>query len=166
MIGQAGGGVEGHQTEAGQRAGGLVARLLQAVLGGGQMIAVEQTDPVARQPRGQRAEFRDHGREAVGTEADEFGTDVRLDTRQLVVDGGKRDREFLLGSPVSGPNRGANPANGLGEQIEGGGEEQVAGVLLLGTAPEKGIEILRNEDAFESGAGHDGEGTLRDEALK
>jgi hypothetical protein len=121
-VGQPGGGVEGHQTEPGQRAGGLVARLLQAVLGGGQMIAVEQAGAVPRQPRGQRGEALDHGGEAVGPEADECGGDVRLDARQLVVDGGKGDREGVLGGPIGGPDGGTHAANGLGEQVEGGGE--------------------------------------------
>src|SRR5262249_3897230 len=88
-----GGLVEDDQGRAGQGGGPGGAQLLEAVLGGGEVVAVEDLGVVALQPGGQGAQGADDGGGAAGGVGDEGGGDGQLQALELVVQGGVGDGE-------------------------------------------------------------------------
>ena len=76
----------------------------------GQVVAVEDLDPVARQPgRPLAAHGGDDRPEGAGRVPDQFRRDARLGAVELVVDGLERDAEGLGPGPVGGVDGGAGP---------------------------------------------------------
>ncbi|MFO0846152.1 MAG: hypothetical protein U0797_27875 [Gemmataceae bacterium] len=101
-----------------------------------------------------------HRAELIGTVADHFGGDGRLDAVELVVDAGQRDGDRLLGRLEGGVDTLAGTTDDLGQQIDHGGKEQLTSVLPGGVGLEKGVELRGGQGAFPRGLDHDADWAL------
>jgi hypothetical protein len=153
--------VEHDQGVAGQRPGSDGAQLLEAVLGPGQVVAVEDLDRVTRQPGGPpSAHGRDDRSECPCGVPDQFRRDARLGAVDLVVDGPERDADGLGVGLEGGVDGGPDIADDRRHEVHDGGEEQGAGVLPVGGPLEEGVDGPGVQGVFQGGPGHDGDGAL------
>jgi hypothetical protein len=98
--------VEHDQSLPGQRGGPGRTGRLGAMLGPGQMVAVEDPSPVARQRLGERAAVeaaQDRLEPVVGVE-DEAAANGRLEPLELGVDGRQRGHQLVERGEVGGPD--------------------------------------------------------------
>ena len=86
---------------------------------------------------------------------DQGGGDTQLQAVELVVDGLVGDGDVADAVAVGGQDRGLLAQDDGGHQLDELGEQQFAGVLLLGGAPEEVVEATGGEQALQGGAGHD-----------
>src|SRR5512135_1336146 len=143
------------------------AQLLDPVLCPGQVIAVEDLDPVAGQPSRSLAAHRHDDRiQGPGRVADQFGRQPRFQAFELVVDGPQRDAEGLGLGPVGGVDGGLDLGDDRPHPIHDRGEQQGAGVLSLGGLLEQGVDRLGREGVLQGGTGHDRDGALPGESLE
>jgi hypothetical protein len=160
-------GLEDDQRLPRQGAGRRAAQLLEAALAGGQVVAVEDLGPVAPEVGGQGGlEKRQDGLESLGGVADQGLGQAGLGGGQLVVQRAHRDGDVLLVVPEGGVDGGVDAADDGGQQLDGGAEEQLLGVLALGGVPEQLVEDLGLEGAFQQAAHHHGHRALGDEAVE
>ena len=150
-----------------QRRRAVLACLLQAVLRGRQMVAVEDAHPIARDGLGQAPAEVGHDRlQAAGGVADQFGTDGGFDPLQLVVDAGQRDGDVNGLVHVGGADGGVSAGDHQTHQIDRGGEEQLPGVLLVRLPLEQLVQGGRAEGVFQDRLGHHGERAALHETLE
>ena len=97
---------------------------------------------------------------------DQFRREARLGAVDLVVDGPERDADRLGVGLEGGVDGGADVADDGAHQVHDLGEQQRAGVLLLGDVLEQGVDGPGVEGVFQGGPGHDGDGALLCEPLE
>ena len=97
---------------------------LQPLLGGCQVIAIQDPHAVARQQcLALPAQFRDEPLAAACHMTDQFGGNVRLDVLEFFVDGLEGDRNTLVNLFVGRLNVRCLAADDQTHQINGGGEQ-------------------------------------------
>jgi hypothetical protein len=135
------------------------------MLAGGQTVAVEVFQPIARQPsRPSSVHRRDHGPSLVCDVSHQALRSRQLDAAQLGID---RDaRRGDLGVEVGGMHAGPGATHDLPHQPHQRGEQDVARVLGLGRGPEPAIQGLGIEQALEQPAHHHRRRALLDESLR
>ena len=125
--------VEDHQRLARQRRGPRGAQHVEAMLGAGEVVAVEEAGPVADQQRlracPQLIDDRGEGRAGV---ADQSGTGARFDAIDLVVNGLASDPQGRGHLLEGGVDRGSDVADDDAHKVDDVGEEQLPRVLQLG----------------------------------
>jgi len=92
---------------------------------------------------------------------DESSRDGQLDVLELVVNGWIADRELVLELAVGGMDGGILAEDEACHHDDEGGEEQLVGVLALGSAGKELIEVVGIKDALQNGSGHDADGHHR-----
>src|SRR5262249_5617930 len=159
--------VEDHQRLA--RQGGRMGRPRgrDAVLGRGQVIAVEDLGAVAGDQLGQRGvELADERAEPPGGVAHESTTDARFDPLELLIDGRQRGGDLAERGQIGGADRRLDSADDQAHQIDERGEEQFPGVLGGSSLLEESVQFVGVEGTFHQGADHDGDGGLLEESLE
>ena len=160
-------GIEHHQGVTGQGPGAGEPEGLDPVLGAGQVVAVEDLDPIAFQPRLiPAAKLVDDGAEDRAGVLDQGGAGGRLDPVDLVVNG-------FLGDPQEGGHllegrvdRGSDAADDEAHQVNDVREQEVARVLQLGVTREQGIDRGGRQGVLQEGLHHDAHRGILDEPLK
>ena len=131
------------------------------------MIAIEDLDVVARQPRGQgRAQGLQHGRNLLGGVVDQGLGDGQFDVLQFAINGVIADGQAAAETLHGGMDRGVQTKDDLTHQLREAGEEQAVRILPLGSPLEELIEAPGVKEAFQDGPGHDTDGALLQERLK
>ena len=164
---QAPSGIQNHQALARQGPGSGRAQLLDAVLGGGDAIAVENPHRVALHQRrqgpahlvDQRRHFRGHG-------ANQRLRGAGLDVLELAIDGNHRHANLLLGSLVSVMDRLARARDHARHEVEHRREHQLVGVLVLAGLVEQGVQPCGAQEPSDRRRGHDRGGTTIDERIE
>src|SRR5271170_6569085 len=159
--------VEDHERLAGQGRGTLVARLFQAVLRGGECIAVQDLDHIAREQSRQTTtqSANDVAKPRRGI-TDQFGGDDRLNALEFVVKGSDGNGEPIQVVLEDGMRAPVNAAGDQGHGVHHGGEEQVARVLRLRGALEEVVDGVGMEDVFQSALHHDAQRRVLDKAAE
>jgi hypothetical protein len=140
---------------------------VQRWFGGGQVIAVEDAHPVAGDDfRQHAAEMLDNRPQTAGRVADQFGGDGVFDALQLVVDGGKRDRDVNDLVHISSADGVVSAGDDHTHQIDDIRKQQFASVLLVGLTLEQLVQLFGTERAFKDGARHHCKGTSLHESFK
>ena len=136
------------------------------MLGTRQVIAVEDLDAVARQGGGAVGFELPHDfGEALGGGPDQAAADGRLGPLELLVDGGEGRRD-AGGIEIGAADRRLDAADDDGDQIDDGGEEQLAGVLARRGTLEDPIQFLGIERPLHEEAKEDGHRGIQDESLE
>ena len=157
--------IEDHQGFPRQGARGRGAQRFEAMLAGGQTIAVEVFQPVARQRRGPPTVHRlDHGLGLVRDVPHQALRGRQLDSPQLGID--RDDRRGDLGVAVGGMHAGLGATHDLQHQPHQRGEQDVARVLGLRRGLEPTVQSLGIEQALEQPAHHHRRRALLDESLQ
>src|SRR5262249_10528705 len=138
-----------------------------AMLGAGEVVAVEDLDAVAVQPgllpRAQLVDDRGEGRCGV---ANQGGAGGRLDTIDLVVDGLARDAQGRGQLLIGGIDRGSDAADDQAHEVDDTGEEQSPGILLFGEVFEQLVDDRGGQSVLQDGLDHDGDRGILDEPLE
>jgi hypothetical protein len=147
-----------HQRCAGQGTPRGVTPFFQARCTGFEAVAIDDVDPIARQPRGA---FTAHGRDERGERAravaPELSRGRRLSAIALVRDRDERGAHIVVVRVGSRAHRGLHPQDDVVHQIIDAGEQEVAGLWLLCGALLPQIEAISAQHAFECSADHDGD---------
>jgi hypothetical protein len=85
---------------------------------------------------------------------------------ELVVNRWIADRELVGALAVGGMDGWFLAEDNACHQVDEGGEQEFVGVLALGGAGEKLVEVVGIEDSLQDSSGHDADGLFRDEGLK
>ncbi|MBK5929275.1 hypothetical protein CCR82_01670 [Halochromatium salexigens] len=150
---QAPGVIEDHQRLAWQGRRSTVAQRLEPPLAGGQAVAVEVQEAIARQALGPGAtELIDQLGGILGGQAHQPLRGRHLDPLELVIDGhdGGGDRRL----PIGGIDVGLHPADDLQHQPDQRGEQDLARVLRPGRRLEPALEPLGVEQPLQQAAHH------------
>ena len=126
-------GVEYDQGVPRQSGGPHGPQLFDAMLGPGQMVAVEDLDAIAwQQRRGAAVHGGDDRRQTLGRQAHQRGPYGRLDALDLSVKRWERDINGDGVLLVGGIDRGSDPANDQAHQPNNRREKEIARVLPVG----------------------------------
>ena len=160
-------GVEHDQRLSRQSPGADRAQLLDAMLRGREMIAVEDLDAITGQQRWQRAAGRRDDRlqrfAVVRTNAAEmFG----LDVVELVVDRLERDADRLGAGVIGRVHRGPHAGDDQTHQVDDRGEQERARVLPFGDVLEEFVHRPRREGVLQKAPDHDREGAVLGKPFK
>jgi len=90
--------------------------------------------------------------QTLGRVPDQFGTDGVFDPLQFVVDGGQRYRDVNGLIYIGGVDRVVSAGDHQTHQVDRGGEEQFARVLLVRLPLEQLVQVARTQSVFEEGA--------------
>jgi hypothetical protein len=133
--------VEDDQALAGQRSGPGGAQLGEAVLGGFQVVAVEDLGVVTLQPGGMAGSQgpKERGGLARGV-TDQGRGDGQFHALKFFIESRVGDADAVAHGLVGGVNGGLAAEDHLGHKFDGCGEQQVTGVLLLGGTLEQLVE--------------------------
>jgi hypothetical protein len=160
--------VEHDQGLPRQRGGAGRAGRRRAMLGPGQVVAIEDPCPVAGHGLGERTAveaLHDRRQPVVGLE-DEAAADGRLDPLKLGVDGRQRSHQLVERGEVGGADGRMDLGDDSEHQLDHRGEEQLAGALGLGRVVKEPIELRGIQGALQQGAEHDGDGAGLEEAFE
>ena len=160
-------GVEDDQRLPRQGTGAHRAQLLEAVLGPGQMIAVDDLDAITRQQGGPSAVHRlDDRFQTFGGRADQCRSDPRFDAVDLAVDGAERGVEDLGVCLVGSMDGGPDAADDQAHQVDDRGEEELSCILMFRNVFEQLIDDSGVEGVLQDGLCHDGQRTSVSKALE
>ena len=148
--------IQHDQDLARQRRRPRGAQLFNPMLGGRQMVAIQNPTAIARQPRLQTGVQAVDGRGRLpGRVPDQCRRHRRLDAIQLVVDRRQRNRGVVLFQSLEGRvDAGLYSQNHIAHQADQGRKMQLLGVTRFGALAEKGVDPRRIEQPFENPAGH------------
>ena len=164
---QHGGRVEDHQRLPRQGRGAGRAGRRDAMLGAGEVVAVEDLGAVARDRLGQGGvELTDQRRESPGVVQDEGTADAGLQPLQLLVERRERSGDLAQRSQVGGTDGGLGPADDGAHQLDHRGEEHLPGVLTGRVFLEKAIDLGGIEGVLQQRAKHHRDRGLLDEPLE
>jgi hypothetical protein len=160
-------GVEDDQGVTGQGRRPHRPQLLDAVLGPGQVVAIEDFGAIARQERRQGAPHGGDDRgEPLVRLADQGGGDRRLDAVDLAVESLERDADRHGVLLIGGVDRRLDAANDQAHQFHDRGEQEFACILPLGHVFEELIDDPWTEGILHRGLSHDGDGITLGEPFK
>src|SRR5436190_14101703 len=137
------------------------------MLGGSEMVAIEDAGTVAGQPRvTPGAEFVDDAGSLLGAVGNQGGGDAQFHCLEFIVDRlvGNRERCFSLS--ITGMDGGFDTKNHSDHHLNERGEKQLVRILLDGSSHEEIVELLGLKEMFQSGTGQYTDGTLVDEGLE
>ena len=161
------GRVKDHQRLPRQGGGASGPGRRNPMLGSGQVVAVKDLGAIARhRSRQDGVEFTDEWLQPAGRVPDQSAADARFDSFELFVNGRQRRGDLAERGEVSGANRGLDPEDDGGHQVDDRREEQLAGVLIGGLALEEAVQLARVQSAFQQRAIHHGNWCLLEKSLE
>jgi hypothetical protein len=135
------GRVEHHQTRPRQRTGAGSTADLQTLLGGSEMVAVEDPHPVTRQQRLARTtQFADEPLTAACDPADQFGGHRGLEVLEFLVDTLEGDGDTLKDLLIGRLDVRERTTSDQTHQVDGGGEQQFSRVPAFRSAFKQSIK--------------------------
>ena len=159
--------IQDHQRLARQGRRPGAAQFLEAMLGRGQMIAIEDLDLIAGQPTWVTGpQGLDHGLGERGGVAHQGGGHPGFDAIELVVQGGGRHPNGVFVGLIGGMDGGMDPEHDFTHQLHQRGKQELAGILLLGGAGKQVINAWRIQEPLQDSPGHHTDRALLDEGGK
>ena len=131
----------------------------EPVLGGGEVVAVEDSGAITRQPSRPRAAVHrlNHGPRPRGRRADQCRGQPRFGAVELVVNGVDRGPDGLGARLKGRVDRRPNATHHHAHQVDDRGEEEFFCILCVGDVFEELIDQSRIQDVLQRGLSHDGE---------
>ena len=140
---------------------------LEAMRGGGQMIAIKPLDLLAGPPpRVAGPPGLDHRLRECGGVAHQGCGDPGFDAIERGGQGGGRPPQGVFVGLIGSMHRGMHPAHDCTHPLHPRGQQSLAGILSLGGPGKQRIEAWRIQEPLHAGPGHDTDGSLLDEGGK
>ena len=137
------------------------------MLGGGEMVAVENPDSVARKQRGQGGDHRRDDRlQPFCRGADQRGREDRFEVVEFVVDRLDRHADGLGAGVKGGVDGGVDAVNNQAHQVDDRGEKESACILSFSDILKQLVHGLRRERVFQKGPNHDRDGAVLGKSLE
>ena len=137
------------------------------MLGGREMVAVENLDAIARQAAvAGAARRRDDRLQPFCRGADQRGRDVGLEVVEFVVDRLERHADGLGAGVIGGVDGGLDAVDNQAHQVDDRGEQERARVLPFSDILEQFVHEPRREGVFQKAPDHDRDGAVLGKPLE